>query len=129
LEVQAALLCDSAVVRDGLLSVLNGGLDHWAPDRYPAPLAVGFAALIEADDMDSHCEHDFCVDITDERLSRIGGATGKFEVRGLAPGETIELPVAFQLSAVTVPEYGDYEVTLRIDGEPRVALALRAMAV
>jgi hypothetical protein len=129
MEVQAALVCNSAVVRNGLLSVLDGGVDHWASDEYRAPLAVDFAAVVEAGDPDSSRQHDVCVDITHESLSRIGGATGQFEVHGLPPGETIKLPVAFQLSAVTVPEHRDCDVALRIDGELPIALAVRAMAV
>jgi len=38
-ELDLALLCTSATFREGLLSVLEAGLERFSPDNYPANLA------------------------------------------------------------------------------------------
>jgi hypothetical protein len=37
-ELLAAMLCDTAAARDGLLTIVNGGIDYWGPPEYPAAL-------------------------------------------------------------------------------------------
>jgi hypothetical protein len=130
MELQAALLCEAASTRDGLLFVLGGGIDHWAPPAYPAGLGLTLGVVIEADDRDQGSEHVLAVDILDQDGERIGGITAGFGFEGpLGPGETTKLAFAVPLQGVVIPEYGDYEVRLVIDGDTFMATALRAMAV
>jgi hypothetical protein len=130
MQLQAALLCEAASTRGGLLFVLGGGIDHWAPPAYPAGLRLTLGVVIEADDRDQGSEHAFAVDIVDEKAERIGGITATFGLEAqLGPGETCKVTVAVPLEGVVIPEYGDYEVRLLVDGDTLATTALRAMAV
>ena len=129
MELRAALLCEAASTRDGLLFVLGGGIDHWAPPAYPAGLRLTLGVVIEADDRDQGSEHALAIDILDQEAERIGGITAGFQFDGLGPGETTKLAFAVPLEGVAIPEYGDYEVRLLVDGDTLAATALRAMAV
>ena len=130
MQLQAALLCEAASTRDGLLFVLGGGVDHWAPPAYPAGLRLTLGVVVEADDRDKGSEHALAVDILDQEARRIGGITAGFQFEGhMDPGQTTKLTFAVPLEAVVIPEYGDYEVRLIMDGDTLAAMALRAMAV
>jgi hypothetical protein len=130
MELQAALLCEAASTRDGLLFVLGGGVDHWAPPAYPAGLRLTLGVVVEADDRDQGSEHAFAVDVLDQEAERIVGVTAGFQFEGqLDPGQTTKLAFAVPLEGVLIPEYGDYEVRLLVDGDTLAATALRAMAV
>jgi hypothetical protein len=124
------MLCDTAAARDGLLTIVNGGIDHWGPPEYPAPLNVAFAAMLETDDRDQGPEHEFAVVVVDENLSEVGRGQGAFQVQGsLGGGETAKLPFVISLGGITIPGYGDYEIQTVLDGEVIARLPLRAMAV
>jgi hypothetical protein len=130
MELRAALLCEAASTRDGLLFVLGGGIDHWAPAAYPAGLGLTLGVLVEADDRDQGSEHALAIDVLDQKAERIGGISAGFTFEGqMDPGQTTKLAFAVPLQGVVIPEYGDYEVRLVVDGDTVVATALRAMAI
>ena len=61
MEIQAAILCDSATVREGLLHVLGGGINRLYRSELPAPLGVALALLVafEPEEVDQlHEVHD-----------------------------------------------------------------------
>jgi hypothetical protein len=124
------LLCEAASARDGLLFVLGGGIDHWAPAAYPAGLGLTLGVVVKADDRDQGSEHAFAVDVLDRKAERIGGITAGFQFDGqMDPGQTTKLAFAVPLQGVVILEYGDYEVRLLVDGDTLAATALRAMAI
>ena len=101
-----------------------------ADSTYPAGLRLTLGVVVEADDRDQGSEHAFAVDILDQEAERIGGVTAGFQFEGqLDPGQTTKLAFAVPLEGVVIPEYGDYEVRLLVDGDTLAATALRAMAV
>jgi len=86
--------------------------------------------VVEADDGDQNSEHAFAIDILDQEAKRIGGISAAFQFEGqLDPGQTTKLAFAVPLDGVVIPEYGDFEVRLLVDGDILAATALRAMAV
>jgi hypothetical protein len=130
MELQAALLCEAASTRDGLLFVLGGGIDHWASPAYPVGLRLTLGVVVEASDRDQGSEHALAVDILDQEAERIGGITAAFHFeRATGPRPTTKLAFAVPLDTVVIPEHGDYEVRLIIDGDTFAATALRAMAI
>jgi hypothetical protein len=129
-ELQAAVLCDTAAVRDGLVTIVNGGIDRWGPPEYPAPLPVTFAGILEVDERAEAREHQLAVVVVDEELEELGRAHASFSLQGTFEfGDTAKLPIAIPLAGITVPNYGDYEVRIIVDDDILIRLPLRAMAV
>jgi hypothetical protein len=121
------MLCDAAVVRDGLISILNGGVTAIRPTGYPSPALVVLAGLIELDYLDQDNEHELRVAVCDETGAELGAMTATFKaVSELRLDAFAYLPLAVPLSGVTLPEAGDYEVRALIDGREAIRLPLRA---
>ena len=107
MEIAAALLCDAATVREGLLHVLGGAITRvWSPGL-PAPLGVALAAVIELAQEETAVPHELQVEVFDPDGTLIGMVMGGFQTapnERLEPGEHVLVPVrsTYEWSGLTV---------------------------
>lgn len=118
MDVAAALLCDSATVREGLLNVLGAGVTRlWRPEL-PAPLAVTLAVIAEMAEEDLPVPHEVEVTISNTG-GLIGQAMGGFQAGAPAAnveaGERFLVPIALDLRNAGTNAYGRHEMRVSID--------------
>jgi hypothetical protein len=122
-KVQAAVLCDFAEVREGLLSLLGGGV---ARVRRPAglgptplPLYVGAIFEIEPDEIMK--VHEIRVTVTKDGGGELGKVTAALQgaqnaKATLKPGEPALAAVAIPLLGIGIKNSGMYDVRISCDG-------------
>lgn len=118
MEIAAALLCDAATVREGLLHVLGGGITRiWRP-VLPAPLGVVLATVIDIDPSEVGPPHEIHVtvhDSTGRLLVELMGAVTANPNERFEPGEHTLLPVAFDMRGAGTPQFGKHALVLTMD--------------
>lgn len=129
MELAAAIVCDHASVREGLLIVVGGGVTRlWRP-AMPAPLGVDLAILLELTAGELDRPHEVVVDLISEDGRAEGQFKGGFLVSGSAgldPGEVAVVPFAAPLGAMAaVQSYGRYSFHVSVDGEAMKAVSFR----
>lgn len=129
MEITAALLCDFAQVREGLLFVSSGGITRifHAPDgQFPQPLGLFLALTIEVGPEEIRQVHEIRVQVVQQSSAEvIGQVIGGMQPTGatlpLAPGEAGMVPVVIPLGPIGLPELGAYDVRVSADGlAPRI---------
>jgi len=121
-HVTAALLCDHAQIRDGLLFVLSGGITRIAVPQPEAPISFTVAGLIEVspDERGQPAVVRFSVTsaITADLLWE---ATVEFTTPAddpnLFPGETTQLPFAIQVGPFHTPAPGPHDLKVSAGGD------------
>jgi hypothetical protein len=117
MEIRAALLCDSATVREGLLHVLGGGINRiWRP-TLPAPLSVALACLVAIDPTEAEQLHEVHMTVSSPNM-QLGDAMGALQASvppKIEPGETMLLPIVLPLHNIGTVEYGRHVVRLSFD--------------
>jgi hypothetical protein len=130
MDLQAALLCRSATVSDGRLSVLEAGITHFYAGEFPLALDASLAIVVNADPEEQDRPHHFCAcvhdaDRGDHAIARVTG-----EFLALRPSdadrERINVPMAFDLRPIGIPEPGAYRLEVCIDDEVLATLEFRA---
>jgi hypothetical protein len=118
--LKAAMICDAATVRDGLLNVLGAGLSLFNRESYPAAFGAAVALILElSDGGESDQAHDIQV-----KAFRVGQADSAFfEVSAVLNAELVGnsggfqlVPLALGLQNAGIPEEGAYELVVLIDG-------------
>ena len=72
MHVAAAILCDFAEVRDGLLMLLGGGITRlWRP-TLPAPLGIGLALIVEIPPAERAVPHEISFEVKDAASVVVG---------------------------------------------------------
>ena len=129
MDLQTAMLCEAATVRDGLLYILGGGVSTYTVAQYPTPLGVSLAVLIELDYLDQGEPHGFRITLLDAEACELGRAEGEFATMvELDLNVVATLPAAIPLAGMTLPAPGNYEIRLEIDGNTRARLPLESRA-
>lgn len=115
IHVTTLTLCEAANVRDGLLSILSGGVTQITRPSYPAPLGLDVGITI------SHGEKDTALKFT-LKFTEVG----KKELLADAVGETTmqmgnhakagSISLALDVRSVAIPHAGEYLMTLAIEG-------------
>jgi hypothetical protein len=126
MRLTAAILCDAATVRDGLLNVLSGGLTRIERPSYPNVLGMTFAALLSNDDPNVP-QFELVVAIIAEPDRQIISTrlVGTPLANPTAPPEGPEMvPVVIPLAFV-IPSEGHYRVVASL-GEDTMELAFVA---
>ena len=117
MQVSAAILCDYASVRDGLLFVTAGGIKRVWRSEYPAPLGVALGLLFEVHPMEMAHPHEVHVQIMGPDGEQVMMAQGAFQAGAdLEVGESLTIPMAMDLRGVTLPREGAYMLNISIDG-------------
>lgn len=118
MEVTAALLCDYAQVREGLLFVSSGGITRTVVEQVPGPVRLSVALMLELEPSEVELVHEVRVTLAHEGHDLMG-VVHAFQpvVEGLEPGESLQLPLPLQLN-FPAPEVGPYDVRVSADGAP-----------
>jgi hypothetical protein len=125
-ELKAAVICDAASVREGLLHLLGGGITRVWREDIPAALGVALALIVDLPPEVMFDPHEVTVafvrDDDDEQLSEIKGAFQVGQELRLEPGEHQLVPMVFDLHGAVIERYGAYTFHIAIDLLPATAL-------
>lgn len=131
MRVAAALLCDAASVREGLVHVLGGGLNLLRRHAFPASLGVTLVFVPEVPEDEATNNHKVTV-----RVRERGGTEEVARVDGeWAPDSDPEhadlpsyVPLVIPLNQVAVPQPGAYELVLELDEEEVAVITFKVLA-
>ena len=110
-----AILCDAAAVRDGLLSVLGGGICRTYRPVFPSEFGFDLAVLATMTDQEIGHPHRFTIEFRSEApesppFAGLAGEFGTTATDGLGPG--VSVPMVFATKAISIPAAGRYRVEL-----------------
>ncbi len=130
-RVAAALLCDAATVREGLLHVLGGGITRLHRAEFPAPMQVTLVAQVVLTPSEVGFPHDVTAIIQTEDGDVVVQANGHLEPGEpnplLEPGESVILPLVINLTNVVVPAPGGYSIEISVDEVHQTSITFRAV--
>ena len=121
MPVSAALLCDAATVREGLLHVLGAGITRLWRAELPAPLAVMLAIVAEVPRETLLQPHELHIRVVAPDDEVVVEAMGGFQIHNpgrLEPGESQLVPQIVSLLNAGVKQYGAYRVEISLDSDP-----------
>ncbi|MHB1535729.1 MAG: DUF6941 family protein [Acidimicrobiales bacterium] len=119
-EIDLALLCSAATFRDGLLSILEGGLERFSPDGYPANIAPNLVFRLTYSEEDFGVAHVVRASVrhTDgEVIADVGVGVKYGQPRGAAPELSYYTVVIHQL-LMQIRRDGVYDLQLALNGDP-----------
>jgi hypothetical protein len=135
-QLLAALLCDFAQVRDGLMVIVATPITRVVRPEYPSPLKLALAVVVEGapgDIVGLPHEVQVIVSIAGQSVAeaRLAFSIGEENVAHLAPGETVNLPLVIDMSELALPTEGPYTILVRLNGgeavgQPELTLSLLA---
>jgi hypothetical protein len=118
MEIEAAILCDAATVREGLIHILGGPITRiWRP-ALPAPLGVALAVIICMTPQEQPVPHELQVTIRNDQhdiFNAMGGLQAGTPVINVEAGEMLMAPFAMPLHAAGSDAYGRHVVSISID--------------
>ena len=118
MEIEAALLCDAATIREGLLHLLGGPITRmWRPIM-PAPLGIAFAAILSMTPEELGTPHEMALTIRNEEhvIAEVMVAIqGGAPMVNIEPGEILLAPAAVPLHGVGTDHYGRHTLSMSID--------------
>jgi hypothetical protein len=130
-EVDCALICDYATVREGLLHILGGGVSRLLRPVYPAPFAAGLALRILLHPSELDAGHAVKIQLVDSDGVKVAELTSTFSVTPeqraiLEPGEEFAINMPLNLPMVAIPKPGDFAFEILIDGHHKRSVAFKA---
>lgn len=117
MEISAAILCDSATVREGLLHVLGGGVTRLWRSQLPAPLGVTLAVITNLGEADFGRPHEVRILVANS-LGDVAQGVGAFQSERpekLEPGELQVAPFVHPLLLIPTGAYGKHTLEIDID--------------
>src|SRR5262245_15290855 len=109
-SIQAAILCDFAQVREGVLFVSSGGINRMYRAQTPAPMGVYLALVVDVGPEEVHRVHSIRIIVTALAAGlRLGELNAALEVErspGTDPALPILAPIAIDLNPIALPDYG-----------------------
>lgn len=129
MRVDCSLLCNGAnVTADGLLNLVGGGITQVTAPVFPIPLVNLFLALsFTADGPELQGDHTlifaFAKRPDGQEASR--GTVGFSADAPPEPGQATA-PLVLPLAGVVLPESGEYDIPIDLDGERIADLFLHA---
>lgn len=118
MDVEAAILCDAATIRDGLLHMLGGPISRMWRQSLPAPLGVAVAGIIvfEQEQADVPHEIELTVESDSDLLVRVMSAVQVgTPIAHLESGELLRAPFAFPLHGAGTDKYGKHLARVSVD--------------
>jgi hypothetical protein len=130
-RVAAALLCDAATVREGLLHILGGGITRLHRAEFPAPMQVTLVVQVVLTPTEIQFPHDIVARIQTEDGDVVVQANGHLDAGEpnpmLEPGESVILPLVIHLHDVVMPAAGGYSIEVAVDDVHQTSLTFRAV--
>lgn len=120
ISLQTAVICDAATVREGLLHVLGGGISVLNRESFPAPFSAALALVFEVNNVEPSGEvHEVKVEarrvgFDEEAFFGVSVTVSANVVPG--PGTYQLIPLAMDLRNAGIPEQGEYEIVVLVDG-------------
>jgi hypothetical protein len=132
MEVDTALLCDAATVRDGLLHILGGGVTHLVRKEFPADLGVTLALRILVHQTEAEHPHELQILLQGEDGEKVVQVRANVQAEpppdGVEAGEKGELVIAWSFPGrPKLPREGRYSMELLIDGVHQRTIPFRVM--
>jgi hypothetical protein len=132
MEIDTALLCEAATVRDGLFFILGGAITEVVNAEYPAELGLTLALRILVHPTEMEHPHRLEIVLQDEDGEQITTVNGDIQLGGadLVPaGELGEILIPWSFPGKPLlPAIGRYSFELLIDGLHQRSIPLRASA-
>jgi hypothetical protein len=120
MDVDFVLLCDAAMIREGLLHIPGAPITRLYRPSVPAPLGVSVAVVftVERADYGKMKEIEIKVSSPLQDIAKIGGiATVGPRPDKAEPGESrIYMPFVASLSNIATPDWGEHTVSVSLDG-------------
>lgn len=126
-----ALLCNSAMEHNGLVSVLGAGFDRVSAPQWPINIPVTVASRVIWKENELGTPHILRLEVTHqdgEQLARVEGTT----VPRRQPDMDERRPVGSNLVVVLALQFrreGTYSISIAMDAEPLKALPLTVETV
>jgi hypothetical protein len=116
MDVRSLVLCDFAQVREGLMTIVSGGVTRVRPQVYPATFGLHIAVMLELspDDFGSPHECRVSVAVAETSSKLVEMVTSFVQQPSAQPGEPMVIPLAINFSQVTIPEPGQYDVKVAV---------------
>lgn len=127
MHVAAAVLCDFAEVREGLLMLLGGGITRLWRQELPAPMGVALALVVEIAPTERAVPHEITFAVRDPASTEVGkggaglqlGPEAVFDAdeRAVIP---LVVPLPFQIQ-----RYGWHSLHILFDSEEERVIRFR----
>jgi hypothetical protein len=130
-EVDCALICDYATVREDLLHILGGGVSRLMRPVYPDPFAAGLALRILLHPTELDAEHTVKIQLVDSDGATVAELTSTFSVpqeqrASLETGEELAVNMPLNLPMVAIPKRGDFAFEILIAGHHKRSVPFKA---
>ncbi len=127
MHVAAAILCDFAEVREGLLMLLGGGIVNlWRPSL-PAPMGIALALVVDIPPGERAIPHEISLEVRDPGSAQIGKGGAGLQLGPNLMFEADEsaivpfvMPLPFQ-----VHRYGWHSLRIAFDSEEERVIRFR----
>jgi hypothetical protein len=133
MRIDTALLCGAATARDGLLSILDGGVGQVERQGYPAPLALTLAMRVLVHPTEMARPHQLEVLLQDEdgeQITKVNIGVEMGDQSLVPPGEEASIAIPWNFPGQPMlPHAGRYSFEILIDGVHQVSVPLRAVVV
>ena len=133
MELDAALICDAASVRENLLFVLGGGITRYWREEIPADLRVSLALVLGVHPSEMSRPHELDVILMDADGARLAELKTGFQVDaptdgpGVDPTEPALIPQAIEFAA-RLPRAGRYGIDILLDAQHRKSLPFQLLS-
>lgn len=128
-RITTMLLCDFAQVREGLLTVVSGGVTRVGMSRFPAPAPLYLAIVLylppDATDHEHAVRVLFKYPETAEKFAEANVSVSPHVGEELRV-EGISFPVPLDLRGVVLPKPGLIDIQVEVDGALQGELTLHA---
>jgi hypothetical protein len=132
LQITTLTLCDFAQVRENLLFVSSGGISRVVSSNFPANLRLQLAMIIHVPAFEIGNSHKVRARLTypetAEPVANIDVGVQINEAKGVYPGEGLNLPRVFDLSAIAFPRSGQVDIRVSVDDQPAGDLSFWLLA-
>jgi len=119
LGLDAAILCDAATVREGLLHILGGGITRIWRRELPAPMGLTLALLVRVPQDLARVPHEIRVELRDGEGVQVALSVTSFLLPPgipVEPGESLKTAIPVSLQAVPLGHFGRHTATIQLDG-------------
>ena len=119
MQINIATLCDFAQVRAGLLFICSAGITRVGRPSFPNDMGTCLAVSLEVPSANLSDPFEVRVTVEDEdgkvAFQQVGGLQIEADH---GPGDTIQVPLVFDLSEVVLPAQGRYMVRIALPAFP-----------